>query len=394
MTGLLIKFFIKDRKNVRSTYVREAYGRLAGIVGIITNTIVSSLKIFIGLTAGSIAVMADGINNLMDISTSVVTLVGFKMASKKRDKEHPYGHARYEYIAGIIVSILIIVVGIQLLFSSVDEIRDPSLTSFRYWIVIILVFTIIVKLWQTLFYRKLSIAIDSATLKATAMDSRNDVIASSAVLASVIIDHFTAFQIDGYMGILVALFIIFSGISLIRETTSPLLGQAPNPILVKDIEEYILSFAGVLGVHDLVVHDYGPGSIFATVHIEVDADESIQKSHELVDDIETLVGSKMDIDLIGHMDPINIRDPLVAELNELITDLLKPRSEAIDFHDLRIVKGDRHTNVIFDLVLNVDNTEDKVNLRRYLQKNVTEHYPSFYLVINYDIDYTNSNRKL
>jgi len=392
MTKFLIKLFIKDKDNIRSTKVRNEYGRLAGIVGIITNSLISLLKIGIGMIVNSIAIVADGINNLMDATSSVITLVGFKMATKKRDKEHPYGHARYEYITGIIVSIIIIVVGFQLMITSIGKIRNPELINFNYWIIAILLFSIGVKVWQALFYYKLGKSINSATLKATAIDSRNDVITTAAVLISVVVDHLTGFGVDGYMGVLVALFIVYSGVSLIKETSSPLLGQAPDPVLVKSIGENIMSYTGVLGVHDLAVHDYGPGNIFATVHIEVDSHEDILKSHELIDDIEIEVGSKLGIDLIGHMDPIDIKDPLINDLNKLIGVLTAELPDVIDFHDLRIVKGDSHTNVIFDVVLAVDSTENKAAIRKYLQNGISKYHPSLNLVVTYDLDYTNFQR--
>ncbi len=390
MTKFLIKKFIKNHDNITSSAVRMSYGKLAGIVGIITNTFISLLKIGIGILVNSIAVIADGVNNLADASSSVITLVGFKMAAKKGDREHPYGHARYEYITGMIVSTIIIIVGFQLLTSSIDKIRNPDPMTFNYWIIAILVISIAVKIWQSLFNIKLGKIINSATLKATGTDSRNDVLATGAVLISVIVSHFTGFDIDGYMGVLVALFIMYSGIMLIKETSSPLLGQAPDPKLVKDIEENILSFPGVLGVHDLVVHDYGPGNIFASVHVEVDSNEDILKSHELIDNIETVVGHKLHLDLVGHMDPVDTSDPIVIELNVLIKNLIEPLPDVKGFHDLRIVKGDRHTNVIMDVVLSIDNSENKSKLRKHLQGEISKIHPTFNLVITYDLDYSDS----
>lgn len=388
MTKFLVKNFIKDWENVKSTNVRRAYGRLAGIVGIITNTLISAFKIGMGLIVGSIAVMADGINNLADASSSIITLAGFKLSAKKGDKEHPYGHARYEYITGLVVSIIIIVVGFQLLTSSIDKIFNPKPVQFSYIIIIILIISIAVKIWQALFNIRLGNMIHSATLKATGTDSRNDVIATTTVLIGVFAGHLTGLNIDGYMGILVALFIMYSGIMLVKETASPLLGQAPNPHLIKAIENNVLDFQGVLGVHDLVVHDYGPGNVFASIHIEVDAEEDILKSHDLIDNIENRVGSKLHIDLVAHMDPVDTKDPLVGELNKLVRNLIEPLDDVVNFHDLRIVKGETHTNVIFDVVLTVDNDENKVKLHDYFQSEISKVYPDFYVVLGYDLDYT------
>ena len=388
MTKFLIKKFIKNHEDIKSASVREGYGLLAGIIGIITNTFISLLKIGTGILVNSIAIIADGVNNLADASSSVITLVGFKMAAKKGDREHPYGHARYEYITGMIVSTIIIIVGFQLLTSSIDKIRNPEPLLFNYWIIAILLVSIGIKIWQALFNVKLGKIINSTTLKATGMDSRNDVIATSAVLISIIVGHLTGFDIDGYMGVLVALFIMYSGAMLIKETSSPLLGKAPDPALVKAIEENVLSFPGVLGVHDLVVHDYGPANIFASVHIEVDSREDILKSHELIDDIENKVGHKLHIELVGHMDPVDTKDPIVSELHEMIGKLIEPIPDVLGFHDLRIVKGDTHTNVIVDVVLSIDNGENKSKLRKYLQDEISKIDPAFNLVITYDLDYT------
>ena len=388
MTNFLIKTFIKNYDQTHSVKVRIGYGRLAGIVGLITNTLISVLKILTGIFSGSIAIIGDGINNLTDASSSVITLIGFKMASKKEDKEHPYGHARYEYIAGMIVSALIIVVGFELVMSSIEKIRDPEPINFSYLIIVILVASVLAKIWQAMFNLKLGKAIDSSTLKATATDSRNDVISTTVVLMSVVIGHFTGFHIDGYMGILVGLFIIYSGVMLIKETADPLIGKAPDTMLVKTIEDCVLEYPGVLGVHDLVVHDYGPGNVFATIHIEVDAREDVLKSHDLIDNIENQVGAKLHLDLVAHMDPIDTKDPLVKELNDYIGKIIEPIDDVLSIHDLRIVKGETHTNVIFDMVLSVDNDESKSNLRKYLQSEVLKKYPNFNLVISYDLDYT------
>lgn len=388
MTKFLVRKLINNWEDVKSTDVRRAYGRLAGIVGIITNTLISVFKLGIGIIFGSIAVLADGVNNLADASSSIITLVGFKLAAKKGDKEHPYGHARYEYITGLVVSIIIIIVGFQLLTSSIDKIMNPEPPEFSYIIVIILVLSIAVKIWQAMFNIKLGKMIHSATLKATGTDSRNDVISTGAVLIAVLVGHFTGFNIDGYMGVLVALFIMYSGVMLVKETASPLLGQAPNPHLIKSIEDNILSYSGVLGVHDLVVHDYGPGNVFASVHIEVDANEDVLISHDLIDNIENQVGSRLHIDLVAHMDPIDTKDPLVKDLNNLVRKLIKPLDDVVSFHDLRIVKGRTHTNVIFDIVLAVDNDESKAKLHEYFQKEISKTYPDFYVVLDYDLDYT------
>ena len=280
MGKLLIRIFVKDHENTDDPRVRERYGKFAGVVGIVSNLILCIMKILIGLVSRSIAIIADGINNLADASSSIITLVGFKLASQPEDEDHPYGHARIEYLTGLFISIVIIVIGLQLLRTSIDKILHPDPLEFSCLTIIILVAAILIKLWQSLFNRSIGRKIRSVTLMATAADSRNDVISTSAVLISVIVGKFTGIQIDGYMGCLVALFIIWSGIQLVRETTSPLLGEAPDQELVDSIAEIVKKEPGVLGIHDLMVHNYGPGKIFASMHIEVDADGDLMESHE------------------------------------------------------------------------------------------------------------------
>ncbi|MGN0713820.1 MAG: cation diffusion facilitator family transporter, partial [Anaerovoracaceae bacterium] len=286
MGTFLFRHFIKNYEDVKDPHVRDSYGKLAGVVGIISNVVLCLMKVAVGLIAGSIAIVADGINNLADSASSVITLVGFKLAAMPEDEEHPYGHARYEYLSSLAVSVIIILVGFELGKSSLDKILHPTPLDFSWTVVLVLVIAIAIKVWQALFNVSAGKRIDSMALIATGADSRNDVIATSAVLISLLIGNFCSVQIDGYMGAAVALFIIWSGISLVRETISPLLGEAPDGELVKQIEEITMSYEGALGIHDLVVHNYGPGKIFASLHIEVDASEDVMVSHDLIDNIE------------------------------------------------------------------------------------------------------------
>lgn len=388
MVTFLSRIFIKDYENYGDPLIRKAYGKLAGVVGIISNAILCVMKILIGLISGSIAIVADGINNLADASSSVITLIGFKLASMPEDKDHPYGHARYEYLTGLLVSVLIIIVGVQLLRSSVDKVIHPDPLNFSIITVVVLVIAIIIKIWQAVFNISLGKKINSLTLIATGTDSRNDVISTCAVLAALIIGKVTGFQLDGIMGCLVAAFIIWSGIQLIRETISPLLGEAPDQELVADIQKLVLEEKGVLGIHDLIVHNYGPGKVFASIHIEVDSEGNLLEIHEMIDDIEMKVKKTLNIEFTAHMDPIELRNPLVQQMSELISKEILIFDKVQGFHDLRIVPGIDHTNIIFDVVLKPECLLTHEDIISTLEKAVKAIDPKYNIVINFDMDYT------
>lgn len=388
MTTFLIKLFIKDYEHTADPAVRERYGKLAGIVGIISNGLLCTMKILVGLFSGSIAIVADGINNLADASSAIITLIGFKLAALPEDKNHPYGHARFEYLTGLFISLLIIVLGLQLLRSSFSKVLHPDPLSFSYITIIILVIAIIIKIWQSRFNICLGKKINSLALMATGTDSRNDVIATSAVLLSVIIGKVSGLQLDGYMGCLVALFIIWSGIVLIRETSSPLLGEAPDEELVQSIEKIALSQDGVIGIHDLVVHNYGPGKIFASIHIEVDARGDLLESHDMIDNIEQLIKKELRIEFTAHMDPVELDNPLISHLYKEIIQTIKPLTGVQSIHDLRIVPGKTHTNIIFDAVLTPECPMKEAELCDLIESKIQEIDPSYYVVITFDKAYT------
>ena len=387
MTNLLYKLFIKDYIKTKDPAVRERYGKLAGLVGILTNLSICLLKIGIGLVQNSIAIIADGINNLSDAASSVITLVGFKLAAMPEDEGHPYGHARIEYLTGMIVSMIIVFVGFQLVLASVDKILHPEPMEFNGITVGILVFSILVKLWQSRFYRTTSRTIHSVALKASSADSRNDVLATSVVLVSLAIGHFSGFQVDGIMGCVVALFIIWSGIALLRETSNPLLGESPDEDLVHSIKEAALSYGGVLGIHDLVVHNYGPGKIFASIHIEVDAKSDIMVSHDLVDNIERELSEKLHIHLVAHMDPVLINDPATEKLNRDIENAIADLDGVESIHDLRIVPGPTHTNIIFDVVLSPVCQTREGEITKIIEGAVKKIDPTYFVVITFDKSY-------
>ena len=388
MGKLLIRIFVKDHENTDDPRVRERYGKFAGVVGIVSNLILCIMKILIGLVSRSIAIIADGINNLADASSSIITLVGFKLASQPEDEDHPYGHARIEYLTGLFISIVIIVIGLQLLRTSIDKILHPDPLEFSCLTIIILVAAILIKLWQSMFNRSIGRKIRSVTLMATAADSRNDVISTSAVLISVIVGKFTGIQIDGYMGCLVALFIIWSGIQLVRETTSPLLGEAPDQELVDSIAEIVKKEPGVLGIHDLMVHNYGPGKIFASMHIEVDADGDLMESHDMIDNIEKRIKDELHVEFVVHMDPVKTDDPLITKMKKIIADALLPLDGVDNIHDFRIVPGPTHTNIIFDVVLAADCSLSEKEITGIAAEAARSVDNDFYVVITSDHAYT------
>ncbi len=389
MNELLFKLAIKNHDDVKNPQVREAYGKLAGIVGVISNIILCAIKVIAGILSSSISIIADGINNLSDATSSIITLVGFKLSALPEDEDHPYGHARSEYLAGLIVSIIIIFVGFSLGKSSISKILHPQTLAFTYVTISILVVSIVIKIWQAFFNYKAGTKIDSTTLKATATDSRNDVIATSMVLLSVVITKFTGINLDGYLGVLVALFIIWSGIGLIKETASPLLGEAPDEELVKQIEEMALSTEGVLGIHDLVVHNYGPSKIFATMHIEVDAAVDCLVSHDMVDNIEKNISTNLGIHFVAHMDPVKLDDPVISQVKGPISKCLLQYKGIHTIHDMRCVPGQTHTNIIFDVVVDHDCIISQSEIIDTVNRVVKEINPNYYVVITFDKAYTN-----
>lgn len=388
MGKLLIRLFVKDYKNTSDPKVRERYGKFAGVVGIVSNVLLCTMKILIGIFSRSIAIIADGINNLADASSSLMTLVGFKLASLPEDEDHPYGHARIEYLTGLFVSILIIILGVQLLKTSAEKIFDPDPLEFSYITIVTLVIAILIKLWQAVFNKSIGKKINSVTLIATGADSRNDVIATTAVLISVLVGKFTDLQIDGYMGCLVALFIIWSGIQLVRETSSPLLGEAPDEEMVSAISETVMREPGVLGIHDLIVHNYGPGKIFASMHVEVDADGDFMKSHDMIDNIERLVKETLHIEFVIHMDPVKTNDPLINKLRGIIEEAFAPLEGVESIHDFRIVPGPTHTNVIFDAVLSVKCQYPEKQILKTANDALKAVDEKYFVVITFDKAYT------
>lgn len=387
MGKFLVRLFVKDYKKTKDPVVRDRYGRLIAVVGILSNLLLSGAKIATGLLFGSIAIFADGMNNLADASSAIILLIGIRLAAKPADEGHPYGHARIEYITGLLISFFIVILGFQLLRASIDKIRFPEPIEFSWLLVAVLAVSILVKIWQALFYTKVSRVISSSTIKATAADSRNDVISTSAVLLSLFIGEFASLQLDGIMGALVAAFVIYSGVRLVLETSSPLLGNPPDPELVNAIRERILAYEGVLGIHDLIVHNYGPGRIFATVHVEVSAHGDLIASHDMVDDIEREISEELKIHLVAHMDPLNTKDPLTAELNTRINEIIAALPGIIEIHDFRVVAGYSHHKIIFDVVVDPHCPYTDSELKKLLNQKIKELSSTYYSVITVDRNY-------
>ena len=337
--------------DTRNEKVRGRYGRAASILGVGANALLFMLKLIVGTLSGSVAITADAVNNLSDASSNIVSLLGFKLAMKPADEDHPYGHGRFEYLSGLMVAVMILVIGVELLKDSVEQILNPVQVAMTPALVLVLLGSILVKLWMAAFNRRIGRKIDSKTLLATADDSRNDVIATSAVLASTLIGHFTGLMLDGWMGAAVAMFILVSGFSLVRHTIDPVLGAAPTREQVDAIREKLESYPGVLGTHDLLVHDYGPGRQFASVHLEMDAKADPLVSHDLIDSIERDFLREENLHLVIHYDPVTTDDPRVEMLRSRILEIVHGMHDDMTIHDLRIVQGNAQTKVVFDCVV-------------------------------------------
>ena len=359
MTGLLLKIYLKN-KDINSKKGRAAVGRLSGVVGIFTNLLLALLKLFIGTVSGSISVTADAMNNLSDASGSVVTLIGFKLAEKPADPDHPYGHARFEYLSGLLIAALIILIGFELAKSSVNKIINPTAVTFSIPFLIVLLFSILAKLWLSVFNKKLGKMIDSGTLLATSADSRNDVISTVAVLVAALVEHFSGLKVDGYIGLCVAIFILYSGVSIAKETISPLLGENATPELKRNIVEVVTKNEKVLGYHDLMVHDYGPNQRFASLHVEMDVKEDPMLCHGIIDDLERECYKLHNVNLVIHYDPIVTGDSRLDYLRNEMRNILNDFDSRLSFHDFRMVDGSDYTNLIFDVALPFGVDEKKV----------------------------------
>ena len=387
MTKLLMKRFLPKDQKADAPQTRAAAGKLSGLVGMVCNILLFGAKFAIGTLSGSVSVTADAMNNLSDASSSLVTLIGFKLAEKPADEDHPYGHARFEYLSGLAVAAMIVVIGFELAKTSVEKILNPTPVEAGAPMVIVLVCSILMKLWLSVFNKKLGRHIDSTAILATAADSRNDAVSTAAVLVAAVIERLTSWRIDGFMGLAVAGFILYSGAMLAKETISPLLGEAASPELQKQIVEILEREPAVLGYHDLMVHDYGPGQRFGSLHVEMDQRESALACHELIDDLERACLGELGVHLVIHYDPVAVGDEELDGLKSIVSAALSAVDNRLTFHDFRMVKGTGHTNLIFDIALPADMRGREKAIKGALESALAAaRQGTYYLVITFDME--------
>ncbi len=384
MFDWLMRLLVKDYDRPEEPAVREKCGRAAGLVGIVTNLLLFLIKLIAGILSHSLAIMADAVNNLTDSGSSVIMLVGFKLAGKPADEKHPFGHARIEYLSGVVVSFIVLFLGLELGISSVQKIFAPEETAFTLLTFVILILSILVKLWQFFFYRSVGKKLKSEAIAATSADSRNDAITTTVVLIGAVFTRFTDLNLDGFLGLAVAAFIVVSGVKLILETGNPLLGTAPDPELVKSIYQKIMSYEGIIGLHDLTVHNYGADRCFASVHCEVPAEEDILKSHDVIDNIERDFLEERNIHLVIHLDPIVTGDERTNLLHSQVVELVKRRYPQTAIHDFRVVWGVTHSNVVFDVAAPFSLSDSDETIRKTLTAEIEKLDPSYRTVITVD----------
>ena len=387
MVTLLAKRLIPNYENIKSPDVRHSYGMLCGIVGILLNILLFTGKFLAGVFSHSIAITADALNNLSDAGSSFITLAGFKLASQKPDPDHPYGHGRMEYLSGLFVSLLILLMAVELLKTSLDKILHPQDTLINPLVITILVVSILVKLYMSYYNQTIGKKIDSAALLATATDSRGDSISTLLVLVSSLISLFTGIQIDGWCGLLVGIFILYSGFTAAKDTINPLLGQAPDKEYVEEIERIVTSHDLILGIHDMMVHDYGPGRVVVSLHAEVPANGDILEMHDLIDHIEHDLADSCHCEAVIHMDPIAVNDPEVDSMKTQIAVIIKSIDSELKFHDFRMVKGPTHTNLIFDVLVPYRFAITDNDLIDLIDAKVKELNSSYFIVVKIDHTY-------
>lgn len=388
MMKFLIAHRIKDYENVQNEAVREAYGSVLSLVGILTNLLLFTLKFLAGTLSGSVSITADAINNLSDAGSSVISWISFKLSNRPADEEHPFGHARYEYIASLVVAFLILFLGFELIKSSFDKILHPEAIAFSYLSTAILVASIAAKFWMFSYNRKYGKLLNSTVMEATAADSLSDCMATGAVLLSTCISPLIHFNLDGYMGVVVALFIIVAGGKIVKETLDMLLGKSPDKDEVKAIIDFIKGYDGVLGIHDLMIHDYGPGKRFGSVHVEVNAHEDIFKSHDMIDNIEREMNQALQIQMVIHMDPIDLLDEETNEMRSEMKMIVQEIHPDLSIHDFRMVKGTTHTNLIFDCLVPYHVRMDNAEILTGIKERLALLNKTYYVVVTFDRAYT------
>ena len=382
MTDLIVKTFIKDHKNINDSKVRARYGILSGCVGIALNVVLCLMKFFVGSLTGSIAITADAVNNLSDAGSSAVTVFGFKMAGKPADRDHPFCHGRIEYITAMIVSFIILFMGIELAIQSVEKIRSPENVQFSLIGAVIIAVSILGKLWLAFFNKSLGRKINSPAMTAVVADSISDIAATSITLIALILSNFFPnLHVDGWLGIVVACFVLKAGLDIFRDTLSTLIGKSPSKELVEALKKKILSYDHVSGIHDMIVHSYGPGREFATVHVEMPSDLNVMVGHNIIDDIENDVKKEMGIDLTIHYDPIEVNNERVTELKEITENVVRKVNPELSIHDFRIVDGPMHTNLIFDVVIPYGFKESPKEIISEISSQISEINSSYFTVI-------------
>lgn len=387
MIKLLAKIFIKDSQNTADSKVRVAYGYLCGAVGIALNILLFAGKIIAGTISGSVAVTADAFNNLSDAGSSIISLIGFRLASQKPDPHHPFGHGRFEYIASLIISIIIVLMGFELGKSSFEKIVAPQAVEYSAVTFAVLGVSVLVKLYMFFYNNSVGKKIDSATMRATAMDSISDAVSTGAVLISAVIAMFTNLALDGWMGLVVAVFIMVTGFKSAKETIDSLLGTPPSPEFVKQIEDMALQYDDIIGVHDMIVHNYGPGRTFVSLHAEVPSDGDIVTIHDTVDNAEREIAKELGCLVTIHMDPVDVHDEHTAQLREKVSEIIKQINPDITFHDFRVVSGPTHTNLIFDIVSPMDCGLSDQELADTIADKIHQCNESYFAVINVDKDF-------
>ncbi len=388
MVGLLSRFFVPNLQDVQNPRTRQAYGVLCGIVGIVLNLLLFAGKFLAGIISGSIAITADAFNNLSDAGSSVITLIGFRLAGQDPDSDHPFGHGRMEYVSGLIVAMLILLVAVELLQGAVEKIFYPVMPAFSWLVLAILLVSVFVKGYMALYNHKIGKKIDSAAMRATATDSLSDAIATTVVLICTVISHFTGFVIDSYCGLAVSLFIFYAGIQAAKDTINPLLGQAPDPAFVEQIRQLVLAEEEIIGIHDLIVHNYGPGRILISLHAEVPADGDILVLHDKIDLIEHKLRDTLHCSAVIHMDPVCENDEQTSRLKEDVQAYLTQLDGALTLHDFRLVKGPSHTNVIFDVVVPFGFSMSDRELTKAISAHIRQINPNYYTVIEVDKTYS------
>lgn len=392
MITLLANIFLKD-KDIENSGTRKAYGTLCSIVGIVLNILLFAGKYFAGMISGSIAIMADAFNNLSDAGSSFITLIGFWFAGKKPDIEHPFGHGRIEYLSGLGVAVMILLMGFELAKDSVDKILHPQSVDSGTITLIILCISIAIKVYMAVYNRKIGEKIDSSAMKATSADSISDAAATTVVLITVLVGRYTNLNIDGICGLVVSLFILYAGYNVANETISPLLGQPPKPEFVESIHEIVMAHKEIEGVHDLVVHDYGPGRVMISLHTEVPGDEDIFKIHDLIDRIENELNEKLGCEAVIHMDPIEVNNQVVKEMKNIVQNIVLNVNQEMSIHDFRMVTGDTHTNLIFDVLVPYSVKDSDEELKNKIQEKVSEYNETYFTVIHIDRDYSTKKSK-